>query len=167
MILSIDIQKRRNGSQEVSLIGKLAEQSYLQLEEALVPILKVPPKHLCFNLSGLDFISSMGIRVILKTRKVVEIAGGHMVMTNLQPQIKKVFDIVAVSPKTRYFPVSKRPIAILQRCRNRKRPGKTTNSRLKHVYHQRELLRRRPKCSQKTGVGLYTDCSGGGNSPRS
>ena len=103
MTLDINIATRPNGTVVVSLTGKLAESSFIQLDEKLAETMKSMPKKLCFNLAGLDYISSMGIRVILKTRKAVEGAGGQVIMTNLQPQIKKVFDIVAVLPKESVF----------------------------------------------------------------
>ncbi|MEN6623110.1 MAG: STAS domain-containing protein, partial [Smithella sp.] len=37
---------------------------------------------------------SMGLRIILKARKVIEGNGGVVHIINMQPQIKKVFEIV-------------------------------------------------------------------------
>ena len=103
MTLSIDVKKRSDGSQVVTLGGKLDAQSFIELEGRLEPIFKNPPSVMIFDLAGLSFISSMGIRVILRARKAVEGAGGKVVMAEVQPQVQKIFDIVAVLPKQSIF----------------------------------------------------------------
>ena len=59
------------------------------------------PRALVFDLKDLHYISSAGIRVIVATQKAMKAAGGEMVLTNLQPQIRKVFEIIMVMPSLR------------------------------------------------------------------
>jgi len=54
-------------------------------------------------MATLDYISSMGLRVILKTEKNLKQKGGNVVLTNLQPQIEKVFEIVNTLPSFTIF----------------------------------------------------------------
>jgi anti-anti-sigma factor len=50
-----------------------------------------------------DYINSMGIRALVKTKKAMKQRGGKIVFINLQPQIKKVFDILNALPSLRVF----------------------------------------------------------------
>lgn len=56
-----------------------------------------------FDLAELRFLDSTGISVLLKTRKSIEGNGGSVFITNMQPQIRKVFDIVKALPGTSVF----------------------------------------------------------------
>ena len=41
--------------------------------------------------------------MIFKTKKEVELSGGGLIMLNLQPQIKKVFEIINAIPSLNIF----------------------------------------------------------------
>ena len=43
------------------------------------------------------------MRVILVTQKAMKAAGGEMALTNLQPQIRKVFEIIMALPSMNVF----------------------------------------------------------------
>ena len=45
----------------------------------------------------------MGIRAVLNAKHEIEKLGGTLVMTNLQPQIRMVFDIVRAIPSQNIF----------------------------------------------------------------
>jgi len=105
MSLTIQIQPPVNGSQQVILAGRLDTQSYAQLDERLAPLLQAPPQAyvLVLELSGLDYISSAGIRSIFKARKALSPRGGKVLVVNPQPQIQKVFDLVKAVPMNEIF----------------------------------------------------------------
>ena len=50
-----------------------------------------------------SYINSKGLRVILKANKAMKSRGGRIVLTNLQPHIKEVFDIIDALPAQRIF----------------------------------------------------------------
>jgi anti-anti-sigma regulatory factor len=45
----------------------------------------------------------MGLRVMLKTKKTMELNGGQVIITQPQPQIAKVFEIARALPNTAVF----------------------------------------------------------------
>ena len=55
------------------------------------------------DLAALDYISSAGIRSVVKTRKALEGRGGSLALLNLQPPVQKVFDIVKALPSGQIF----------------------------------------------------------------
>ena len=65
--------------------------------------MKESPDVIIFDMEFADYISSSGIRVLLKTKKSLEQSNGKMVFMNLQPQIKKVFEILQAIPTLKVF----------------------------------------------------------------
>ncbi|MCP4451995.1 MAG: STAS domain-containing protein, partial [Planctomycetes bacterium] len=57
-----------------------------------------PTKALVLDMKEISFISSTGIGVIVKTRNVLKQKGSDLTMVNIQPQIKRVFDIMQLTP---------------------------------------------------------------------
>lgn len=104
MALSIDIQRSEASrwSARVTLAGTLDGVTAPLLEEALAPLLD-SVHHVVFDLADLKFISSAGIRILLKARKEMKAADGSFAMKNLQPQIQKVFEIIGALPGVAIF----------------------------------------------------------------
>jgi anti-anti-sigma factor len=55
------------------------------------------------DLTELFYISSMGINALLKIKRGMEQLKGHMILTNPQPQIRKVFEIIKALPLETIF----------------------------------------------------------------
>ena len=103
MPLQVSVSKRQEGSYLITLEGRLDTNTYLDFEEAIRPVLASSTRLLVLDLAKLDYISSMGIKSLVSARKVVRSRDGHMVLINLQPQIRKVFEIVAALPREAVF----------------------------------------------------------------
>ena len=93
----------RPGVIAVSPIGAINANTYGILEEKIDGILKTPPDVIIFDMEFTDYISSAGIRVLLKTKKAMKATNGRIVFMNLQPQIQKVFDILKAIPTLEVF----------------------------------------------------------------
>lgn len=87
----------------MSPAGSLDSNTYQVLEHKLELITRSSPKAIIFDLKDLAYISSAGVRVILATKKALKRAGGDIALTNLQPQIRKVFDIIKAAPSLSIF----------------------------------------------------------------
>ncbi len=101
MPLKVTSTQKRPGVIVVSPIGSIDANTYTILEEKVDEILKAPPDVIIFDMEFVDYISSTGIRVLLKTKKAMKETDGRMVFMNLQPQIQKVFDILTLPNETR------------------------------------------------------------------
>ena len=97
MTLEIEVYPPVNGNQYVMLGGRLDTLSHTQLDEALAPMLAARPQALVLDLAHLDYISSAGIRCILKARKALA-PTGKVLAVNPQAQIRKVLDMVQALP---------------------------------------------------------------------
>jgi len=103
MELNITPKEKSAGVQMLSLTGSLNTNTFTILEEAVDAALKKSPNVLIFDLEYLGYISSAGIRVILKANKAMKKTNGKVMFTNMQPQIKKVFEIINALPHQQVF----------------------------------------------------------------
>jgi len=83
--------------------GSLDSNTHFMLEEKIDRLLLKQPSVIVFDMQKLEYISSMGIRVLIKTTKAMKKVDGQVRYVNLRPEIKKVFDIVNVMPKQTIF----------------------------------------------------------------
>ena len=86
------IEKKING-EELTLIvsGRLDTQTAPELENELDAVLS-GLKELVFDMTDLEYVSSAGLRVILKAQKAMN-AQGSMKLTGVNDSIMEVFDI--------------------------------------------------------------------------
>jgi anti-sigma B factor antagonist len=103
MPLTVKSTSTRPGVMVVSPIGSINAATHSILETNVDEILTSPPDVIIFDMEFTDYISSTGIRVLLKTKKAMQAANGRMVFMNLQPQIQKVFDILKAIPSLKVF----------------------------------------------------------------
>lgn len=101
--LAVTVNKTGNGLFTISPSGSIDSDTYEMLEGSVESVFKSDPKALIFDMKGVKYISSMGIRVILTAKNRIEASGGSLVMLNLQPQIRKVLDIVRAIPSQNIF----------------------------------------------------------------
>ncbi len=86
------IEKKAEGSKlTVALEGRLDTTTAPELEEALKDAL-AKVDDLTMDFSGLEYISSAGLRVLLATQKVMN-KQGKMRVTNVNEVVMDVFDV--------------------------------------------------------------------------
>jgi anti-anti-sigma factor len=107
MPLEIQILKgaepKNTGTATLRLTGSLDTATAPELEKKLESILSGPVKDLVFDLAGLNFISSAGLRVFSMVRKTLKERGGQASFVYMQPQIKEVFEIIKALPGVAIF----------------------------------------------------------------
>ncbi len=102
-MLQITTEKQPEGRVRVALIGRLDTETYAQCEKTLEPLLTSATRVLVFDMAGLDYLSSMGLRVIMKTSKTLAAQGAKCILTRLQPPIRTVIDIARALPPENVF----------------------------------------------------------------
>ena len=103
MPLKVSVTPKRPGVMVIAPIGAIDASTYNILEDKVENALKESPDVIIFDMEFTDYISSTGIRVLLKTKKALQETDGKMVFMNLQPQIKKVFEILQALPTMKVF----------------------------------------------------------------
>jgi anti-sigma B factor antagonist len=103
MKFDVTAKEKSPGVQILYLNGSLNTNTSPVLEKEVNVALGKSPDVLVFDLQQLVYISSAGIRVILIANKAMKKKGGKAMFTNMQPQIKKVFEIVNALPSQQVF----------------------------------------------------------------
>jgi anti-anti-sigma factor len=103
MGLKVKTSLKKPGVFVVAPSGSIDTASHGIFEANVDSVLKQNPDVVIFDLEFTDYINSMGIRVLLKTKKAMKARSGKIVFVNLQPPIKKVFDILNALPSLRVF----------------------------------------------------------------
>ena len=99
MSLQVFTEKKDEGVYLIKLIGPLDTETYPTFEKEVELVLREKIKAVILNMEGVNYISSMGIGSVFKLSNAVKGLKGTLLLTNLQPQIKKVFDTVKALPE--------------------------------------------------------------------
>lgn len=91
------------GSIRINLEGSLDSETYMQLDDELSRAVMGETKVVAFDLEKLNFLSSAGLRVFFKLIKKLKAQNGKVMVTKMQPGVKKVFEIVKVLPDLSVF----------------------------------------------------------------
>ncbi|MGA2404531.1 MAG: STAS domain-containing protein [Syntrophobacteraceae bacterium] len=85
-------------------VGSLDTNTYQVLEKKVDYLIgEGQAKVITLDMTGVHYLSSMGIRVVIKAKKQLQQRGGSLIMMNLQPQVQKVFEIIKALPSLRIF----------------------------------------------------------------
>jgi anti-sigma B factor antagonist len=107
MPLDIQIQKGASASNyattTLKLVGSLDTATAPELERQLSSVLATQSKEIVFDLAGLKFISSAGLRVFANVRKQLKERSWQASFVHLQPQIEEVFEIIKSLPNVAIF----------------------------------------------------------------
>ncbi len=86
------IEKLLNGENaKIKIVGRLDTQTAPELEKELDAIIS-DLKEITFDMEGLEYVSSAGLRVILKAQKIMN-TKGSMKLVGVNDNIMEVFDI--------------------------------------------------------------------------
>lgn len=103
MSLTINTNEQTQTTLKLALVGALDSETYPLLEKTLGEKLTESTKLVAFDLCDLEFISSAGLRVFFSTVKKLKARGGKVAVSNMQPGVKKVFEIVKALPDLSVF----------------------------------------------------------------
>jgi anti-sigma B factor antagonist len=99
MPLKVEVTQEQEGVFTIYPQGSIDSETYPELERKIRSVLSASTKLFVFDMQGVSYISSMGLGVIFKTKEMLEKNSGSIIITNLQPQVKKVFDILKALPQ--------------------------------------------------------------------
>ena len=105
MTLSLNTESESSERTTLHLHGRLDAQTFGEFDLAILDLLPrvADGGTMVLDLSALEYISSAGLRSIAKVRKSMRARGGHTLLLNPQPQVRKVFDIVKAVPVHEVF----------------------------------------------------------------
>lgn len=119
MSLKVNSKEKQPGAFVISCDGSLDSNTYSSLENRVALIFEGTPKLIVFDMENLNYISSMGVRVILQTQKKMKSLGGSSRLMNLKPQVEKVFEIINALPSDQVFSSEQEMDAYLDKIQKR------------------------------------------------
>jgi len=103
MSLNIEINAAQGAAKRVILNSRLDTITAPDLEAELDQLVNEAIQLIIFDMTDLEYISSAGLRVVFKATKAMKAKGGKAGILKMQPQIKKVFDIIKALPDVPIF----------------------------------------------------------------
>ena len=103
MPLKVTVVKREYGVSIVSPSGSIDANTCLALEKEVEAVIAEAPKIVIFNMGGVDYISSAGVSVLIKTKRALKERKATLVILNLQPRVRRVFEIINALPPEQIF----------------------------------------------------------------
>lgn len=103
MPLTVSAEESRKGVFVVTPAGSIDSETDSILHKEFEKVLKKSPTEIVLDMDRVAYISSAGVRVILIAEKALKKNYGKLVFLNMQPQIKKVFDIIKALPNMKIF----------------------------------------------------------------
>ena len=86
-----------SGKTLVTLKGRIDTTNAEQFQQDITPLMEGEKQDIDIDCTDLEYTSSQGLRVFLLLQKSVNTRGGRMVLRNMNPMVKEVFDITGFS----------------------------------------------------------------------
>jgi len=88
--MKVDISKSGTGAR-VCLVGSMYVEDSASVREQLIGLLEEGIIHLTIDLSGLEYVDSSGLGVLISIHKRCLQKGGKMVITGLRGMVEELF----------------------------------------------------------------------------
>lgn len=94
----MDIAINKQGEKTiVTLDGRIDSTNADKFQQDIAPLMEGTNADIDIDCTNMTYTSSQGLRVFLLLQKSVMAHGGKMVMRNMNPRVKEVFDITGFS----------------------------------------------------------------------
>ena len=90
--MTFDIENKGN-SYVGKIVGRLDTSAAQKFANDIEPLIDNADKAIYMDCSGLDFISSSGLRLFLSLRKATIAKGGDITIVGIKDEVKQVFSI--------------------------------------------------------------------------
>ena len=87
------LEKRQDGICILELLGRLDSNTSPEFEKKIFEVIDDGTKSVVVDFASLDYISSAGLRVLLKAAKELKRSDGKIVLCSMKDYIKEVFEI--------------------------------------------------------------------------
>ena len=99
----IEVEKKVEGGFLVKLKGRIDSDTYNNFDQKVGSILLPSTRLIILDMEKVNYVSSAGLAVIFQIKKSIESSSGTLIISGLQPQVKKVMEIVKALPPENVF----------------------------------------------------------------
>jgi anti-anti-sigma factor len=100
MPLKVGVKKNEDGSFIVSPVGSIDSDTFAILEKELMDVVRQSTRGVILDMAKVDYVSSTGFGVIIRAKQALENKNIALAISNLQPNVKDVFDAVKAIPES-------------------------------------------------------------------
>ena len=95
-MVRLNIKNIDSGHSLVILSGELDTAATEQFADDLAPLMEGEGKEITVDLTELEFISSAGMRMLLKLNKNASATGGKVILKGMSDDIKQIFQLTGL-----------------------------------------------------------------------
>lgn len=103
MDLEVKVHEVKAGNYTILPKGRIDSETTPRFQKQIQPVIDQKAKNVLLNMAHVNYVSSAGLGAIFTLMKKLKENGGDLLLCNLQPQIKKVFEIIKALPTTSIF----------------------------------------------------------------
>jgi anti-sigma B factor antagonist len=90
------IEEMQNDINIYRLIGRLDTNTSRRLEQKLFQAISEGAKNMVVDFKDIDYISSAGLRVILKANHALQREDGRIMLCSMQDYVRQIFEITGI-----------------------------------------------------------------------
>ncbi|WP_372619382.1 STAS domain-containing protein [Falsiroseomonas sp.] len=94
--MRFDIEELGPTASKVILVGRLDSTTVGGVETQFTAAVVAPGRSAVLDMRGLEFLSSLGIRLLLSVARVISRRGGRMVLFGTRPMVAEVLTAMAL-----------------------------------------------------------------------
>ena len=103
MPLKVTAEEKSKGVYTITPEGSIDANTYRTLQAEVDSVLEKSPLLIIFDMKDVSYVNSAGIGVFMIAEKSMNLNEKTVLMVRMQPQIRKVFDIVQALPAEQIF----------------------------------------------------------------
>jgi anti-anti-sigma factor len=88
----------------VALKGRLDASTTAVVEKEIIGAIDAGEQWLLLDLAGMNYVSSIGLRVFVLAAKRLKTAGGSARFCGVQEPVQRIFDMAGLSTRMEFFP---------------------------------------------------------------
>jgi anti-anti-sigma factor len=93
--------------------GRLDAVTVPSLEKVLDEQLEAGHVRIVFDLGGVSYLSSSGLRALLRARKIAQSSGGDVVLSGMNSRVQEIFEMIGFNSLFRVFETAAEAAAAL------------------------------------------------------
>lgn len=103
MALKIKAIQTDTRTAQIAVAGRLDSETADAFDQEIQKFMASGVRIFILDMASLEMITSAGVGVIMKTQTTLVKRAGELMMLNMEPKIKKVFEIVRLLPSLAVF----------------------------------------------------------------
>ncbi len=95
--------RTEEGASILTLTGEVEVANAAQVRDAALKLVESGPRFLVVDLSGVDYMDSTGLGMLVGLLKRLKEKGGDLLIAGPQPRVRKLFDITGLAQVLRIY----------------------------------------------------------------